>query len=132
MTLQIGILEEPYLYPVWPEIKALLKTAAIVTDSPTWEPEHQVWVVIEGKTIIAAATTRLVEGNEAEMWHIAGHKVRDWLPQLDALICEWAAMNKAKRITCQGRRGWAKLSEPLGWHVYHKSTDCWYYEKVLK
>ena len=131
MSLSIGILEEPELYRVWPEIKALLHTAAIVTNSPTWEPDHQVWVVIDNNQIIAAATTRLVEGNEAELWHIAGHRVREWLPQLSGLIEEWATMNHAKRVTCQGRKGWAKLSEPLGWHVYHKARDCWYYEKVL-
>lgn len=130
--LNIGILEEPHLYRMWPGIKALLQTAARRSGSPAWEPGHQVWVVVDGPQIIAAATTRLVEGGEAELWHIAGTRVREWLADLDRLICEWATMNGAHRITCQGRKGWAKLSEPLGYRVYGKCGGMTYYEKVLK
>lgn len=129
--IEISVLPEPESHPLWPSIHALLEVAARRTGSFVWEPEHIVWLVIEDRQVIAAVTTRITEYWDAELWHIAGCRAAEWLPAMSDLVCAWARDCGADRITCQGRKGWARLSEPLGWRVYRKDCDVWFYEKVL-
>lgn len=104
---------EPETSPAWDHIKSLLKPAALRGGVPVLEEHELVWIVTEGSTVIAAATTRLTEG-DAEIMLCGGARAREWAANLAELICRWARDEGAEKVRITGRKGWAKL---LNWTV---------------
>lgn len=127
----VSYFPEPERHRLWPAIRALLQPAAELSGCPVWEPEHLLWVVIEDRKIIGSVTTRMTAFDEAELWHIGGCRAAEWLEDMDREICAWARDCGADRITAQGRKGWGRLSAPLGWVEYRRDGNTCYYEKVL-
>ena len=123
---------DPENHPLWDGILALLEMAGQRFDCPAWSPGETVWVAIDGAQIIAAATTRLLENGDAELVNVGGVKMRKWLIPWEAMICEWARLNGAKKIISGGdggsRRGWWRFVRPLGWT---KQAERNIYEKAL-
>lgn len=122
---------DPEQHPLWPGIRALLKLGGDWAKAVDWEPEHVVWLVIDGKQIIAAFSTRLTEDGEAEVFNIGGHRAAEWLPDAEAHVDSWARLAGATRIAARGRAGWQRLNAPLGWESIGKDGQVTLYEKRL-
>ena len=81
--------------------------------------------------IIAAFSTKVFEGESVEVVNLGGRRAREWLPDAEAHVDCLARLAGAKKITAQGRTGWARLNECLGYRIAGKRDDMTIYEKVL-
>ncbi len=89
--------------------------------------------MIDGRQIVAALSTRLIEDDDelAEIINIGGHRAPEWLPLADQHISEWARLAGARKLAARGRRGWLRLSAPLGWEQIGRDGPMTFYEKRL-
>jgi hypothetical protein len=123
--LLIGMIHEPLSWALWREAKAFLHPALMLSDEdwPVIEAalasnEHQLWAVMEGGDLLAAAITRVAlarDGEVAEIYLIGGTRHERWIAELDAVI-----EGSARQIGCigmraYGREGWRKPLGALGW-----------------
>lgn len=115
--MQFSYLPDPTEHPCWEGIRAILQPAADYGEIEVLEPEDLVWIVFDGPVIFAAVTTRLLEGDEAEVRLIGGAKAREWLPHAEGVLCQWARDCGAWRLTARGRGGWERLNRILGWEA---------------
>ncbi len=129
--LVISWLPEPECHPLWSGIYALLEPAAKLGGVPVLEENDLVWIAIDGPTIIAAATTRLLKDGPAELKHVGGGHMKDWFETFEAVLCAWALDCGADRFISRGRKGWGRLNAPLGWAVTGNENGLILYEKVL-
>lgn len=127
----ISTLPDPERHPLWSGIRALLKLGGDRSGAVDWEPDHLVWIAIDGKQIIGAFSTKVFEGELVEVFNLGGHRVREWLPLAEEYVSCLARLAQAPRIKAQGRRGWARLNEQLGYRVTGREGKMTYYEKVL-
>lgn len=128
--MDIGIVPHPESHPLWPGIYDLLEHAA--GGQQVWEPEYVLWIASDGQMVIAAATTRMMSDGNAELMNVAGTRAREWIEPWEAMICDWARFNGAKKIISGGedgsRLGWWRWGRRLGWA---KADGQNLYEKVL-
>lgn len=127
----ISALPDPEKHHLWPGIRRLLKRGGDWADAPDWEPEHVVWIVIDGRQIIAALSSRVTVDGAAEVVNIGGCRAAEWLPDMDDHITGWARRAGATKLAARGRRGWQRLSAPLGWVAIGRDGKSMLYEKVL-
>jgi hypothetical protein len=128
----ISTLPDPERHPLWDGIYRLLEMGARRSGSPVWGPEHIVWLAIEGRQIIAALSAHLTVDDEIEVLNAGGQRAAEWVPLMDASLCEWAGAAGVHRMICRGRAGWGRLSADLGWEVIGRDGRSVFYEKVLK
>lgn len=127
-SLVIGTFPNPLTSPAWPHIEKLLAPAAERGRVPVLEPGEIVWIVWNGREIIAAATTRMVVDGTAEIILCGGRGARDWAQPLADLIAAWARDEGAALIRITGRRGWSRL---IDWQMTEERDGFARYEKVL-
>jgi hypothetical protein len=123
--LLIGMIANPLSWDRWPEARALLHPALMMSDEdwPAVEAalssnEHQLWAVMEGGDLLAATVTRvaLARGGEvAEVYLVAGHNFERWIADLDATIEQSARNIGCIGMRAYGREGWRKPLGALGW-----------------
>jgi hypothetical protein len=129
--LVICWLPEPERHHLWPAIYALLEPAAKIGGVPVLEEHDLVWLAIDGPTILAAATTRLLKDGQAEIKHVGGGRMKDWFGPFEATLCAWARGCGATAFISRGRKGWGRLNTPLGWAVIGEEAGLTLYEKAL-
>lgn len=127
----ISWMPDPEKIPIWEQIKALLKTAADRGNFRVWDDGDLLWVAIEDGIIIGAATTRLLTNTNAELMHVAGTRFREWVPEMERVVCEWARNCGAYAVQSRGRNGWQRLNKSWGWEVIGKRDGLTLYEKEL-
>lgn len=110
-----GWLPEPEKHPLWPDLWALVATVRRRGFEPSWNDGDLLWLTSDCGEVIGVATTRLLANGDAELMHVAGTRLKEWAGLLEALVCDWARLNGAARITASGRMGWRRIVEPLGW-----------------
>ena len=115
------------VHEFWPHVSPMIKRAVTRTNlSHTADIEYDtlhgdglLWLAWDGKTILAAATTVLVETDTDKVCVLsacAGEQMEQWLP----LLRNIEAYAKAEGCACvriYGRKGWARVLE--GYHVEH-------------
>lgn len=128
----VSTLPEPERHPLWPDIYRLLQRAAARFGSPhVWEAEDLLWIVVDGRQIVAVLSARLLEDGTAEIVNAAGHRAAEWVPLIDARLCEWARAAGARAMRCRGRKGWGRLSRGLGWDVTGREGAVVIFEKAM-
>ena len=75
--------------------------------------DADLWAVIENARPIGAVVTE-IKGDRCLMWQIAGSRVREWAALLVATVKEWARARGCVALYGCGRKGWARIVEPLG------------------
>lgn len=125
--LLIGMIRDPLSWSNWPEAKAFLHPALMRGDEdwPQIEAslaanEHQLWAVMEGGDLLAAAVTRVArarDGAVAEVYLVGGVDFERWIAALDATIEESARDIGCIGMRAYGRDGWRKTLKALGWGV---------------
>jgi len=125
--LLIGMIRDPLSWSMWPAAKAFLHPALMQGDEnwPEIEAslsadEHQLWAVMEGGDLLAAAVTRVAlarDGEIAEVYLVGGHDFERWIGALDATIEESARQIGCVAMRAYGREGWRKTLRGLGWGV---------------
>lgn len=125
--LLIGMIHSPTTWEHWPAAKAFLDPALMRGDEdwPAVEArlqtnEQQLWAVMEGGDLLAAAVTRvaLARGGEvAEIYLVGGNDFTRWIGELDAAIEESARNIGCIGMRAYGREGWRKALGSLGWRV---------------
>jgi hypothetical protein len=123
--LLIGMIANPLTWDRWPEARILLHPALMMSDEdwPAVEAAlssngHQLWAVMEGGDLLAAAVTRvaLARGGEvAEVYLVGGHDFKRWIAELDATIEQSARQIGCIGMRAYGREGWRKTLGGLGW-----------------
>lgn len=126
-SLLIGMIHSPVTWERWPEAKALLDPALMRGDEawPAVEArlqtnEQQLWAVMEGGDLLAAAVTRVAlsrDGEVAEIYLVGGHDFTRWIAELDATIEASARNIGCIGMRAYGREGWRKTLGGLGWRV---------------
>lgn len=131
MSLEIGVLPDPEQTDFWPEIEAFLRPAADRGNLSELIGEHELcWVVLDGSTLMAAATARwLPEARQVEVVLVGGRDFRRWLKPLDEMIGRWGRDEGAIALRAYGRAGWARC---LGWKVIGREGDFTAYERDLR
>lgn len=134
--LLIGMIHAPLTWEHWPAAKAMLDPALMLGDEdwPAVEASlqannHQLWAIMEGGDLLAAAITRVAlarNGEVAEIFLIGGTDFPRWLSELDATIEASARQIGCVAMRAYGREGWRKPIAALGWRVSSVS-----YEKTL-
>jgi hypothetical protein len=127
--LRIGILPDPTQDPRWNEIEALLAPAAIRGGVPVLEDNELVWIVLRDGELTGAATARLTHEGFGEVVLVGGLDAREWIHQLDWLLCSWMRREGMKSIRAYGRKGWVRVLK--GWAVIGNDGTALGYEKVL-
>lgn len=130
-SVLISYLPEPEKHPLWDGIKALLQTAADRGGFRVWDNGDLVWLAIDDGIIIGAATTRLLTNGNTELMHVAGTRFKEWVPQMEHIICEWSRNCGAYAVQSRGRNGWQRLNKSWGWEVIGKRDGLTLYEKEL-
>lgn len=134
MALSLGTFPRAENSPHWPRIVELLEPAAKRGGTAVWEPGEVVWVAIDGGKIIAAATSRMLDAETAELIHLGGAGARNWLAPWNDTLCAWARSEGALRLITRGRKGWRRLNASLGWQVVDETKrpdGMINYQKVL-
>lgn len=121
----------PDEHPAFEAVVGLLERPAKMSGFRAYGPEDVLWIAYADGVIWGAASTRGLDTGDAEIIHISGKRVREWLAPLDSAICDWALTNGAPRIVSQGRRGWQRIAAPLGWRLRKSLDGVAYYEKEL-
>lgn len=129
--LLICWLPDPTYHPLWNGIHALLEPAAKLGGCEVLDDNDLVWIAIDGPTIVAAATTRLLKDGQAEIKNVGGGHMRDWFAPFEATLCAWARDCGADTFISRGRKGWGRLNAPLGWAVTGEEDGRTLYEKAL-
>jgi hypothetical protein len=125
--LLIGMIRDPLSWALWPAAKAFLHPALMLGDEnwPEVEAsfqinEHQLWAVMEGGDLLAAAVTRVAlarDGRVAEVYLVGGQDFERWIGALDATIESSARDLGCVGMRAYGRPGWKKTLGDLGWRV---------------
>lgn len=125
--LLIGMIHAPLSWEHWPAAKAFLDPALMRSDEDWSEIEaslaketHQLWAVMEGGNLLAAAVTRvaLARGGEvAEVYLVGGHDFERWIGALNGEIETAARQIGCIGMRAYGREGWRKPLAALGWRV---------------
>lgn len=125
--LLIGMIRGPLSWEHWPAAKAMLHPALLTGDEDWPEVEaslqannHQLWAVMEGGDLLAAAVTRVARargGKVAEVYLVGGHDFERWIAALDATIEESARDIGCMAMRAYGREGWRKTLKAQGWTV---------------
>jgi len=123
--LVIGMIADPLSWDRWPEAKALLTPALDESDEdwPGVESDlstecAQLWAVLNGGTLMAAAITRMVltkGGEVAEVFLVGGHGFREWIGPLHDVIARSAQEVGCVGMRAYGRAGWMPSLRALGW-----------------
>lgn len=126
-ALLIGLIHSPVTWEHWPAAKALLHPALMMGDEdwPAVEAslqanDHQLWAVMEGGDLLAAAVTRIAlarDGEVAEVYLVGGHDFETWIGELDATIEASARDIGCIGMRAYGREGWRKTLKSQGWTV---------------
>lgn len=79
---------------------------------------YLLWVVMDGKEVIAAITTRIIEYAKCRAmaldW-IGGKRIREWIAMSNQMMVEHARMNGCTHLEGYGREAWIKLNGKYGW-----------------
>ena len=129
----VSTLEHPEQHKLWPGIRALLESGASRGAGKAYDANTDlVWIVIDGRQILAALATSILTDGTAEICHAGGQRAAEWVPFADDVICRWARDCGAGSIRTEGRKGWGRLSAGLGWDVIGRDGKDVIYEKVLR
>lgn len=74
----------------------------------------ELWAVLDDAQPIGAAVTQVKPGGRLLFWQIAGERVREWSALLIDAVEAWARSMGCTALYGVGRRGWARIVEPLG------------------
>jgi hypothetical protein len=129
--VNIGIVPDPIRSPDWPLIRAFLEPAAKRGGVPIIEAGEQVWTVIDGGELLAAATARPTVDGFGEVVLVGGRERHRWLGALSDLLCVWLAMEGMKSVRAYGRKGWKRELQALGWGIIGEDGKVVAYERQL-
>lgn len=129
--MMVSFLPDAETRPYWNDLYLMLKPAADYGRCEVLEPDDLVWVAIDAWQIIGAVTTRLISPEEAEIKHVAGTRMHEWIEEIEDMICESAKDSGAVKIVSRGRKGWGRLMRNRGWIVAGHEDGLTLYEKVL-
>ena len=79
---------------------------------------YELWVVMDGKKMIAVITTRVIEYPERRalaMDFIGGTRMREWLPEAQRTIEKFARDKNCLHLEGYGRRAWKSWRNKYGW-----------------
>ena len=79
---------------------------------------YELWVVMDGTKIVAAITTRIIEYPERRalaMDFIGGTRMKEWLPQAQKTIEQFAVDNNCSHLEGYGRKAWGRWLGKYGW-----------------
>lgn len=104
---------------IWPRVEQLVVGAITRTDlchtldvvPKVMDGTAQLWLAIDGKDILAAATTLLRRTDKhliCELTALGGRDRPRWLPMLDQIEA-WAKAEGATALRFFGRRGWTRV-----------------------
>ena len=123
--LLIGRIESPVTWPRWAEARALLHPALMRSDEdwPEIETElategMQLWVVLDGNAMLAAAVTRIAQtrgGEVVEIFLVGGAGYARWIGPLNDEIEEQSRDIGCVAMRAWGRKGWTNILADLGW-----------------
>jgi len=134
--LMIGQVANPLEWEHWPECEAFLTPALDLSDE-SWVSvkkeiaagDQKVVGVMDGQTLIAAATLRTIvgkAGNILEIFLVGGKDVARWCSPLAQAIEGAGRHAGCVAVRAWGRPGWKSQLWPIGW-----KTDVWCFEKAL-
>lgn len=129
--MMVSFLPDAETRPYWNDLYLMLKPAADYGRCEVLEPDDLLWVAIDETEIVGAVTTRLLDGGETEIKHVAGHRMNEWVFEIEDMICEWSKACGADRCISRGRRGWGRLMRDKGWKATSEEDGLTLYEKVL-
>ena len=79
---------------------------------------YELWVVMDGTKVVAAITTRIIEYPERKalaMDFIGGERMKEWLPQAQKTIEQFALDNNCSHLEGYGRKAWIKVLKRYNW-----------------
>ena len=116
--IAVQILPE-HITRAWIDLRPMLERAqaADQPDAMTLlrEGRAQLWAVIDDDARpIGAVVTQLKPDGRCLLWQGAGRDVRTWIDLFVAAVSAWAREQGCTALYGCGRKGWARLIEPMG------------------
>jgi hypothetical protein len=128
--MQIGSVPNPQSWERWPEAEALLQPAfALSAATELFGPNEALWVVMDGDELLACATAWLSTEGYVEVKLIGGRDRHRWLRELDEMIGAAARAAGATRLVANGRRGWLRELQRLGWERIGELDGMFFYSR---
>lgn len=102
----------------WRELGPMLARAQ-AEDQPdaremVFDGRAQLWAVLDHYQPVGAVVTQIKSDGRCLMWQIAGERVREWAAVVVDTVAEWARSLGCHALYGCGRKGWARIVEPLG------------------
>ena len=85
---------------------------------------YELWVVMDGKKMIAVITTRVIEYPERRalaMDFIGGTRMKEWLPEAQRTIEKFARDNNCLHLEGYGRKAWKRWLTKYGWKPAYRA-----------
>jgi hypothetical protein len=95
-------------------------------------PNEALWVVMDGDELLACATAWLSTEGYVEVKLVGGRDRHRWLSELDEMIGAAARAAGATRLVANGRRGWLRELQRLGWERIGELDGMFFYSRDLE
>ena len=131
--VQTGLIFSPIpkdcAYTIWPQVAKVLMRSVATAEGKyevddlldcILKDELVLWVVLDTNNdeIIAAITTRIIEYPERRalaMDFIGGTRMKEWLPEAQSTIVQFANDNNCSHLEGYGRKAWSRWLKKYGW-----------------
>ncbi len=127
-TLKIVAVPSDRAHEFWPLAMPHLERASRTNDG-LFSPEnieasiktgeYILWVVLDGKDVIAAATTRVIQYPRRKALAIdwlGGSRMKEWIDDINAAFFKHAEFNGCSHVECCGPRAWGRVLGKFGWN----------------
>lgn len=77
----------------------------------------QLWLINEGEKVIGACTTEIVNYPQKRYCRVVtlgGSKAKDWMGDLDIILCEWAKQQGCQGLEAYVRKGFVPVLASYG------------------
>lgn len=112
---------------VWTDVEPMLQKAVSASGGryntvsvldALFKGEIGLWVILDGREIIAAATTRICQypkGRALAIDWMGGTRMKEWLPLVQETFVRYARENGCNELQGYGRRAWGRVLRTHGW-----------------
>lgn len=125
--VQVSFVPKDLAVEMWPKVRGYIESATTRTGG-RYEPEDVLyevldgelllWIAIEGKDVIGAATTRFMEYPRKKVLMVpflAGEEFDKWGDDMLSILRKWASSNDCDMLEACGRPGWARVFKDQGY-----------------
>ena len=115
--ITVALIQPAHVARAWQDVGPILARAQAADQADgrecVFSGSGQLWAVISDNRPIAAAITQVRE-KRCLIWQIAGRSMSEWASIFVRTVAAWARSVGCESLYGAGRKGWARVVEPMG------------------